>query len=132
MAFERLKKWWRKVRKRPVPRLHVTEEGFSIEVDGVEKAHVSFGEVREIVAFKRDMFGFDLICFGFRCSEDDSYVEADEEMSGYSELQGALERRFGIKLEHWFMKVAFPAFEANFTTLWGNPYTVRGLDRPET
>ena len=96
--------------------------GFRIEENFVTVATVLFSEVKEVFAFKRDLFTLDMICFGFRTGDDGSYWEVDEEMSGYNDLLKAVESKYGIKLEHWFSKVAFPAFENNFTSLWGEPY----------
>jgi hypothetical protein len=93
--------------------------GFSVQTGPGTQTEVHFSDVKEIFAFKRDMFSVDLICLGFRTSEDGSYCEVSEEMSGYEELLGLLNERFGIKLEDWFSKVAFPAFETKLTTIWG-------------
>ena len=96
--------------------------GFRIEENFNPIATVLFSEVKEVFAFKRDLLTIDQICFGFRTGDDGTYCEVDEHMSGYDALLKALEIKYEIKLEHWFSKVAFPAFEKNFTSLWGEPY----------
>src|SRR5205814_1458386 len=93
--------------------------GFRIHENLSPIATVLFSEVKEVFAFKRDLLTIDQICFGFRTGDDGTYCEVDEHMSGYDELQKALESKYGIKLEHWFSKVAFPAFESNIASLWG-------------
>ncbi len=44
-------------------------------------------------------------------------------MAGYKELLRVLNTTFGIEDKTWWKKVAFPPFENNLTTLWGQPYT---------
>ncbi len=82
---------------------------------------VRWGDVKEIFAFKRDMFGFDLICLGFRLDGDGTYAEVDEDYDNYQEFLEALPQRFpGIRRE-WFYDVAFPAFAPCLHSLWGQP-----------
>ncbi len=82
-----------------------------------------WGSVLEIFAFKRDQFSVDLICIGFRIDNDGLYYQVDEDMGGYKELKGFLNDHFkGINKE-WFSDVAFPAFETNLLSLWGEKKT---------
>ena len=77
--------------------------------------------VREIVAWKQDAFVYDVICVGFRTSDDPVYLLAHEEMGGWDELAAALNYRYGIREDDWFAKVAFPPFRENRTVLWDGP-----------
>lgn len=111
----------------------LTESGFKTQsANGVWDC-VFWDEVREIVAFKRDMLSVDLICLGFRTDDSDNWFEVDEECPGYGPLISEVERRFELTHD-WWPKVAFPAFETNFTTLWGEPLLSQSAedDEPST
>ncbi len=82
---------------------------------------VRSSEIVEIAAWKDDVFAYDIICFGFRIDGAEKYLACDEEADGWDELQEFVKNRFGIKLEDWFDRVAFPAFVPNFITIWGTP-----------
>ena len=74
--------------------------------------------MKEIFAFKRDMFTYDMICLGFRIDDEGNYWEVNEEFVGYDKLRTELAERFvGISAD-WFEVVAFPAFATNRTTIW--------------
>ncbi|MBI2900888.1 MAG: hypothetical protein HYY17_11945 [Planctomycetes bacterium] len=129
--FERWRKWW-VARTSPPPRRRVstTKEGIRLWSDDRPCGEVRFSDVKQIFAFKRDLWAVDLIGLGFRVAEDGAYCEVDEEMRGFDELLFFLERAFGIMQESWWEKVAVPAFETNFTTLWGKEHSGRFLRRP--
>ena len=102
----------------PPPSLEVEQDGFSyIRRDG--KTTVHWSDVKEVFAFKRDLFAVDLICIGFRVSDDGEYWEIDEEMCGYKSIVAAMEKVFAGLDPDWWEKVAFPPFETNLVTLWG-------------
>ena len=104
--------------KEPPPSLEVEEDGFSyIRREG--KTTVHWSDVKEVFAFTRDVFAFDLICIGFRVSDDGKYWEIDEQMSGYGDVLAAVTEAFPGVDPDWWDKVAFPAFKTNLVTLWG-------------
>lgn len=106
--------------KEPPPSLDVDEDGFSyIRPEG--KTMVHWADVKEVFAFKRDIFVVDLICIGFRVSDDGEYWEVDEQMSGYKDVLAAAAKAFPGLDHGWWEKVAFPPFETNVLTLWGEP-----------
>lgn len=82
----------------------------------------NLSEVKEIFAFKRDIFAVDLICLGFRTDESGSYCEIDEQMDNYNECLSQLHQYFSGFNKEWFCKVAFPPFETNCTTIWGKSF----------
>lgn len=98
---------------------------------GAETLEFSFGDrilftlrwkdVKEIVAYKEDLFGCDSICIGFRLTDQDEYMRVFEEADGYKALLVELEHRFPGIRKDWFNDVAFPAFVPNWTTIWGQP-----------
>jgi len=55
---------------------------------------VRWSHVREIIAYKEDLFGCDSICIAFRVGEADDYLRVFEEAAGFKEMLTELERRF--------------------------------------
>ena len=108
----------------------LTRHGFDVVSANGDRGSVVWNEVREIVAFKRGLLTVDLICLGFRVDESECCIEIDEQCEGYEELATEVERRFEIE-SGWRSKVAFPAFETSFRTLWGQPLRAQstGQDR---
>lgn len=100
-------------------RISLDPSGFTIEKSGKIAAQISWSDVKEIIAFKRDLFAYDLICLGFRTKDDDTFWEVDEQCIGYNELLAELEKQFPSIRTDWFAQVAHPAFALNRTTLWG-------------
>lgn len=101
----------------PLPTRIVADPfGFTLEEGNRILAEVTFSEVEEVAAFKRGLFAVDLICLAFRIPE--AWVEVDEDMPGYPDLLRAIEGRFSVRQEDWFLKVAIPAFATNWTRLW--------------
>ena len=76
-----------------------------------------WSEVQEILVFKRDLFAVDLICIAFKLSEN-KFIEINEEMVGYHDLQSWLPKLFSGIREDWFLDVTFPAFAKNQLTIW--------------
>jgi hypothetical protein len=84
-----------------------------------QKFTFQWNEVEEVHAFKRDLFTTDLICLAFKLSED-RFVEINEEMVGYYDLQSWLPKQFSGIQENWIMDVVSPAFKTNHRVLWKN------------
>ena len=102
--------------------IRLDDDGFSLMEKTSVFTSVQWKDVLQIFAFKEDLFSIDLICLGFRTDDEGGWQSIDEEMEGYESLLGEIERRYGIQSKDWFLKVAVPAFERNFTHLWGTPY----------
>ena len=97
------------------------DAGFEVREHGRVLVRVQWQDIREIFAYKEDRFTVDDICLGFRAREDDIFYMVSEDFVGYRPFLTHLEQRFsGIRTD-WFSEVAFPAFEPNRTTLWGEP-----------
>jgi hypothetical protein len=75
-------------------------------------------DVKEIVAWKDDVWSYDIICMGFRLGEAPHYLWCDEECAGWKELEAKVAQLPGTQTD-WWSKVAFPAFVSNWTTIWG-------------
>ena len=83
-----------------------------------ERFEISWRDVEEVHAFKRDIFTVDLICLAFKRSGKEEYLEVHEEMSGYYDMLKSLPDRLPGFSESWFPDVAFPAFETNHRVVW--------------
>lgn len=103
--------------------IRLTADGFSISHNEEPPIEVKWASVKEIFAYKDDVFAYDIICLGFRVSDAGTYYWVDEEHLGYHELVAELERRFENLDKDWWEKVAYPAFERNQMTIWGEPWT---------
>ncbi|MEM9481379.1 MAG: hypothetical protein AAGA58_17145, partial [Verrucomicrobiota bacterium] len=78
-------------------------------------------QVKEVFAYKDDVFAYDIICLGFRTDDKGTFFWIDEEHDGYRDFEENLPEYFpGIRTD-WFREVAFPAFATNVTHLWGTP-----------
>jgi len=83
-----------------------------------EILRVRWSDVGRVVAFKRDVLAYDLICCVVEGSH--SIVELNEEMAGWDELMMALPRFLpgARKPEEWWSDVAQPPFATSLTRLF--------------
>jgi hypothetical protein len=101
------------------PRLTFDEAWLRVEEPGTNATALRWADVKEIFAFKDDVFAYDIICLGFRLDDDGTYLKIDEEHEGYKELLAFLPTVFPVARTDWFFEVAFPAFATCLTSLWG-------------
>jgi|SRR5579863_6605026 hypothetical protein len=75
-------------------------------------------EIKRVLAFKRDLFAYDLVSVEFQTST--MAIEADEQMEGWDEMITALPGCLPGTPEpqEWWNKVVNPAFESNVTQLF--------------
>ncbi len=116
-----------KAGKKPTPRDYKFEIIFDstdftiLSLKNIRTAPVlmKWNEVQKITAFKRDLFSVDQICL-FISRADETGLELDEEMKGWSEFTESLPRFLSTckPLEDWIWKVAHPAFAANPTEIY--------------
>ena len=103
------------------PKVTVTDSGFRLAGGSHEPLGIAWDDIVEIVAFKWDIFVYDVICLGFRLIGAEDFIEVAEAFSGYKNFIKAVESRFALA-ENWWNDVAFPAFETNWSTIWeSNP-----------
>jgi hypothetical protein len=114
----------RRERRRPTHRIQVEDEAVCVieNRSGAVVWRIPWSEVKEIAAWKEDLFGYDLICLGFRTIDDPEYCSCHEDQPGWDALNAAIETHFGVRNEDWWPSVAFPAFRRNWTTLWGTAW----------
>ena len=85
-----------------------------MKADGSTQTEVLWPEVREMLAFKRDLFAVDRVCLAFSLG-DNTALEINEEMIGWDGLVEKLPEYLSgcTSFENWFNQVAFPAFATN-------------------
>jgi hypothetical protein len=115
--FEKLLSWppSHDVEKRLV---RVDDTGFEVLCAGEPKIRVTWDSVIEIAGFKHDLFSYDEICLGFRCTDEDQFLWAGEEDIGFDSLLKEVERRFSDLRPGWYRAIAVPAFQENWTSIW--------------
>ncbi|MEX2558701.1 MAG: hypothetical protein WD403_02250 [Pirellulales bacterium] len=77
---------------------------------------IRWAEVDEIVAWKDDVWAYDIICIGLRSGQ--KQYRCDEEQHGWHDLLRTIERLFAIRRDDWWRRVALPAFETSLTVIW--------------
>jgi len=83
---------------------------------------IDWSAVKEIITFKLDAFGYDIIALGFRVFEEPEYCVVYEDYENWNELCEVLHTQFGVHWADVFPHVAYPPFEQNRMTLWGTPW----------
>lgn len=84
-----------------------------------ETVAMSWSDVCQATAFKRDLFTIDCVCLHLS-SADGAGVEVDEDMAGWKRLMNGLPMHLpGSKpYSEWFPAVAYPAFVPNTTEIY--------------
>jgi hypothetical protein len=108
----------------PSYRIHLLPTGLELLDLNTGKRcwQINWQDVKEIVTYKVDLFGFDLICIGFRTTEEPEYFEVSEDDQNWNTLCDHLQTHLGIDWPRAWLHVVFPAFVANHTTIWGDPW----------
>jgi hypothetical protein len=115
-----LKKWFSRLRPAE-PGIALEADGISVVRRGTHLFRVRWAEVRQVFAFKEGWGTYDRIYLGFRVSDAGDFHRVDEDMPGYQGLLEELARVYPDLDKGWWMRVAFPAFATNYTTVWGQP-----------
>ena len=103
--------------------LELSDSGFTLYNPDNPHEDPSFIEwelIREIVAYRRDPDGLDLVCLGFRVTAFNQYIEINEEMQNYGQIiERMYEKCQGISY-HWWHEIA-GVYGTNRTTIYGIP-----------
>lgn len=124
----KIKTFFEKFKSRPTwparPRfIKFDATGFAITEDGMPEVRGDWASVREVFAYKLDLFSVDEICIGLRYDSTGMHWWIGESYAGYKDFLEELPHRFpGIRTD-WFAEVAHPAFVENRTTLWGETWS---------
>lgn len=109
-------------------KLEATKIGFWVRTATSEE-FLEWDMMREIVGYRQNPGGEDLLCLAFRISALNEFTEIHEEMSGYSEVIAAMYEAFPKINRTWWQEV-MRTFGTNRTTLHGMP-AARQLSRNE-
>jgi hypothetical protein len=115
--FKRLSKLLRR-RKFTVERAVLREDGFDLYEGENYKGGVIWAEVEKIVAFKRDMVTFDLVCLGFIIPGKKEIFEINDDLRGYQDIVKRIKESFPDSRQDWESAVVRPAFARNTTTIY--------------
>lgn len=100
--------------------IRLRAEGFDVVSDQQHQFGIDWRDVHGIAAYKRDLFSVDEICVGFNDGDPENARFVNESMAGYKELIKEIERRYPDHDANWWSKVAWPAFSACWTVIWGD------------
>ena len=78
--------------------------------------------VKEIITFKLDPFGDDIIALGFRVFDEPQYCVVYEDYENWNELCDVLLSEFGVHWADCFPHVAYPPLAENRVVIWGTPW----------
>ena len=103
--------------------LELNDSGFALynaDNPHEDPAIIEWELIREIVAYRRDPDGLDLVCLGFRVTVFNEYIEVNEEMHNYGQIiERMYEKCQGISY-HWWHEIA-GVYGTNRTTIYGIP-----------
>jgi hypothetical protein len=105
--------------KRETARCNITEDGFAIShtESGIVHTTVRWEDVREVLAFKRDLSSNDMICLAFQLA-DGSRVEICEEDEGFPAVTEKMQQALpGIPMG-WYADVMIPESATTDTLLY--------------
>jgi len=108
----------------PSHRIHLLPDGMEL-IDLHAKSpvfQIHWRGVKEIITFKLDAFGYDIIALAFRVFDEPEYCFVYEDYENWNQLCDLLLEEFGIHWADCFPHVAYPPFSENRTTIWGTPW----------
>ncbi|HWZ90440.1 MAG TPA: hypothetical protein VNW92_16365 [Polyangiaceae bacterium] len=119
MGFGFVGRWFRRSRKIR-EEVRPTEDGF--ETVTTEPAHIRWGDVFRITAFKRDEITSDLLCLAFEAHSlpSGTHVEVNEEVPGFDAVVALMMKHLPIDPK-WRHSVLLPPFAANQTVIYQTP-----------
>lgn len=101
-----------------ITHLEFDDDGFDVITGRHQRQKVEWDLVREIIAYRHDPGGKDIMCLGIRPSAAVEYININEEMPDYEQL---LERMYeaipGIRRD-WWCEIS-SSFGPNRTTIYG-------------
>jgi hypothetical protein len=91
---------------KPADKLSFIEHGFVAHLPCGKREEVIWEQVREIIATRQDPDGADLMCLGFRVSNEPTYVYICEETPEYQTLLGKMCDALGEIDRNWWLAAA--------------------------
>ncbi len=104
--------------------LELVPNGFSLIADNPREviAEIHWDEISRVIAYKRDCFIYDQICFAVDIEKAKAF-EICEDMEGWENLIQTFPQKLSgfPEKKQWLQKLAFPAFKTNVITLFERP-----------
>jgi len=117
-------RWAARGPHQPLYRIHLLPGG--MELIGLwerrPRWHLAWRDVKEIIAFKRDLYVVDSICIAFRTTDELHYFQVAEEDENWNDLCDTLQTEFGINWPDCYTHIVQPPFAPNRTIIWGKPW----------
>lgn len=89
-------------------------EGFEVDShdEKIAATRISWNSVTGAIAYKRNLFAYDLICLGAEVNWDSS-IELDEQMEGWDAFCRSFQMYVAesVPFEEWYAKVILPPFK---------------------
>lgn len=93
------------------PHIVLEPDGFAIVTPDGQRHPIRWASVTRVGAYKQDLITTDEIILVFEVAEfPDRTLEVSEELPGFQDLFGTMERELGISPD-WYMEIILPAFE---------------------
>ena len=105
---------------RPPSRIRTDDRSITvIKPTGQVCCSAAIDDVQRIVAYKDDVFAYDVVCLAFVHASGVCAVQADEEMHGWEEMICSwMPATFPGIAADWFQKTMLPPFERCETLVW--------------
>jgi hypothetical protein len=108
-----------RLRRKAFPvRIDITARGFDVYEGDRQVASVAWDDVDEIVAFKRDMLTWDLVCLEFVLRGRDRACEVNDDAAEFWNLVKHVKEVFPESVQDWERLVVKPAFATNLTVIF--------------
>ena len=96
-----------------VGKIALLEDGFIVHRPGMLTYILRWGEIEEIIAFKRRDAFADQLNLGFhRRGEEDRYFRADEDLIGFAQLIQEIDRRYQPVDRTWWLRLSQASCDA--------------------
>jgi hypothetical protein len=97
----------------------MVEGGFTLTTPGEEAVvEIRWASVTRIHTYKLDLYTTDCICLVFELDDGREPLQIHEELEGFREIFGPLERAFPSLPADWYLTAMANAFEANYRVLY--------------
>ncbi|QQS09669.1 MAG: hypothetical protein IPK69_03345 [Phycisphaerales bacterium] len=100
-----------------------------VRLNGEVVQRCRWDEVRQIVAYKDDVWAYDIINVAFVTQDECLAFRADEEFEGFCEFMLEFQRRFPDHNKEWYRQVMIPAFERCWTVVWDASEAKQDVER---
>jgi hypothetical protein len=122
--MDEVRKWLRNLRQEPAKfSVRCDETGFTQIVqqgEDIQSSGLSWDEVTEAFAYKRDCFSVDQICIILGTADSTHWIEVREDDDGYQQFIQQLPIRIACfpAADEWLERVRLPPFAPQWTQIY--------------